>query len=638
MRKQNSWFYDAEYALVVVDPNKQNAQMLTNRFLMESMGENPMECECVVCDDIDSESIASNIESECQNAEHIIILTEASLLKSVNFHEFENEFTKVYTYIMKSQATDAERIENDKLRESKEQGFPTYGVVADTQTLIERLKKGDRGLSDVQYGEDEDEDDDQLDDNPAPVNYFNDDEWEEYDDKDDSEDGYEDDLDDTGDIAIEYTDDYEDDYGNEAYDDTDDADDDIEPEPVNPPTPNRKRVQNVNPQREPRRRTSDKTKKASDNAKAVPSPSAAKRQRSGMRTNENTRPAKTPSAKNGRQRNDNSDIIRQLRGNMAEFREQGFDDIEEISAPKKKAFTITVGSAKGGVGKTTISAFLAAFLAMTQNEKGERCEVAVVDFNIDFSNVADTLNVPYTDALPMDTWAEDISNKMRICDSEDIEYTQDEIRNRFLTHEETSGVYILCGSASPENVISMHVQRPHIEVIMRNLIENGGFDYVIVDTGNNLRDTVFIPMQKADICFLVVEQDINAVMSNITMLSTLYMLGDFDMSKIYLLYNRTTTKAEAGMSTSEISQAYIKNMKTEGFSIGGDGKNIVYGEIPLEPKVKRMVNLGKIVVTDPDNAFTRAIAEIAAKLNGTQYELTPPKKGLLARILSFGHK
>lgn len=104
------------------------------------------------------------------------------------------------------------------------------------------------------------------------------------------------------------------------------------------------------------------------------------------------------------------------------------------------ARVITVYSAKGGVGKTTISCELATFLALTNHGRG-RFKVCIADFNIDFGDVLNTLSFDATRSC-MTYWAADIQSRLDSGERpEEIQYDLDDgcyrtiICYRFCSHE-----------------------------------------------------------------------------------------------------------------------------------------------------------------------------------------------------------
>lgn len=156
-------------------------------------------------------------------------------------------------------------------------------------------------------------------------------------------------------------------------------------------------------------------------------------------------------------------------------------DMGLVKPPTK---VVTVYSSKGGVGKTTVACELATFLALTASGRG-RLKVCIVDCNIDFGDVLNTLDFDVNGPCMMD-WYSDIEVKAEDGTApEDISYSEEEIMG-FLQKKETDGLYALIAPMTNED--SMELEGTHIEIMLRNLIKNGGFDFIIIDTGNNTRD------------------------------------------------------------------------------------------------------------------------------------------------------
>ena len=84
--------------------------------------------------------------------------------------------------------------------------------------------------------------------------------------------------------------------------------------------------------------------------------------------------------------------------------------------------------------------------------------------------------------------------------------------------------------------------------MLNNIVENGGFDFVICDTGNNTRDSSYMTLLKADQVFLVLTQNFNTANCNNSLLKMLDALH-FDMNKIGLIINKVQSKKSVGFGT-----------------------------------------------------------------------------------------
>lgn len=296
----------------------------------------------------------------------------------------------------------------------------------------------------------------------------------------------------------------------------------------------------------------------------------------------------------------------------------------DLGNVKYPATVVTVYSAKGGVGKTTISTELATFLALTSHGRG-KFNVCIVDDNIDFGDVVNTLSYDPSKAC-MTLWAADIREKLDSGMSpENIQYTEAQI-SVFLQRNDRDGLYALLAPITHED--SMDISNVEIDVMMDNLIHNGGFDFVICDTGNNTRDSSIIPLEKADMVLLVLTQDVNTANCNQNFLSTMQSIG-FNMDKINLVINKTRPAKIVAISPEELAETFLNPNTNRPYPC--------LSKIKDANEVKQSNNLGEPLVYHSAHDFTKSIGDIASAIIGDNFVLSEPeKKGMLSKL--FGGK
>ena len=231
---------------------------------------------------------------------------------------------------------------------------------------------------------------------------------------------------------------------------------------------------------------------------------------------------------------------------------------------------ITVFSAKGGVGKTTVSTNISTYLA----ESGSR--TLLVDLDLSFGDVAISLQL-----IPAKS----------VFDAVGMSGHLDEqgLQSLVTTHEE-SGLDVVCAPNDPSDA-----DRIPVNVVTEILkVARQHYDFVIVDTPPSFTEHVLAACDISSALVLIATLDIPAVKNLRVAIDTLDMLGSPKDTRIIVL-NRADAKV--GLRPDDVVAAI---------------KTPIAVNIPNSMTVPASVNRGiPIVQDDPKGPVSTAIRELS---------------------------
>lgn len=272
---------------------------------------------------------------------------------------------------------------------------------------------------------------------------------------------------------------------------------------------------------------------------------------------------------------------------------------ELLEGEHQRATVITVFSAKGGCGKTTLSTNLGAALA----DNGRR-EVCIVDLDLAFGDVAIALQL-----FPTHT----------ISDAVALEETLDPSAVASLLTQHSPGLRVLSAPVEPGLAESIPVS-----LVTRLLTVMGDmFDYVIIDTPPAFTDQVLAAFDMSDVAVLLATLDIPALKNLKLSLETLDLLN-YPKEKVRLILNRADSKV--GLDAGEVE----KTLRAP-----------ISALIPSSRAVPAATNRGVPIVKDqPQHPVSLAITgfvehhitPVAAGAGAIPAQLRADRRGLLRRI------
>jgi pilus assembly protein CpaE len=240
------------------------------------------------------------------------------------------------------------------------------------------------------------------------------------------------------------------------------------------------------------------------------------------------------------------------------------------SAGSREGRVVTVFSAKGGVGKTTVSTNLAAELASDGQTK-----VLLVDLDLAFGDVAIAL------ALAPERTMSDLVAMAGHLDARGL-------ASVVTPHE--SGLFALCAPLQPGE--ADRIPGAVVQELLR--VARRVYDVIILDTPPAFTEHVLVAFDSSDVSILLATLDIPAIKNLRLTLDTLELLGHARDSWVVVL-NRSDAKV--GLTADDVTGALRQPIAVQ---------------IPNSLAVPASVNRGTpIVRAEPRHAVSQALKALA---------------------------
>jgi len=259
-----------------------------------------------------------------------------------------------------------------------------------------------------------------------------------------------------------------------------------------------------------------------------------------------------------------------------------------------KAKVFTTFSAKGGVGKSVITANLAVDIKKRTGKK-----VLIIDLDLQFGDIALLLNVS-----PKSTLAHIAESGAEIIDAEYL--------NAHISGS-TTGVRVLAAPLKPEyaEVVTPEIIQKVLEVVQSE------YDYVFIDTVPSFGPEVLGALDYSDGILLIVAPDFLAL-KNVTLSLSVLDTLNYPPNHVHLILNRI--QALTSVRLKDVERGLQRKIAVE---IPSDGELVVSS-----------VNRGQpLILSHPQSPIAKAISQIADIIIGNDDDEDDENSGSGKRIL-----
>lgn len=280
----------------------------------------------------------------------------------------------------------------------------------------------------------------------------------------------------------------------------------------------------------------------------------------------------------------------------------------EVVSNDKHGKTISFVSPKGGVGRSTLILNTAAELAQGLNHKGEPNRVVILDYDLQFGDIA---------------YLGNIKTSRTLSDLNDINSIDSDALEAHLVEHEKYGFWVLTAPKDPAyaEIISKETLDQTL-VLSKRL-----FDYVLVDTSQGMDSATLSAIDHSDLTIVVSGGTMMDMKNLKIMLSTLEQLIDeqFPRDKIAVLLNQYS---KTSVPSTEVMNRFKFN---------------VVGVVPKNDNIVTQANnYNKAIVRDHSNtdvgkAIKEATHQIVKTVNPSESNkdsLVESKKGVFGKLFS----